>query len=651
MIYILLIIIFEIVFFAKMSDTNGRIDQLRTELNKLKQQIGAGQGGTVQGAGQSASVAASATSNSQTHHQPHALSHAQPGVSKSELSSAEALYMKKMHESKERSNEPRSEDVFLAWIKENWLLKIGVLMILVGFGWFVSYAFTHNWIGPVGRIAIGVVAGALIAFFGTMRLGKNLTQGILFTVLGSALVIISILSGQYFYEFFTPLMALGLIFLVAFYVTLTALAYSTEKLAIYGLVISLFAPLLSHVAFDLQPVSMYLYLLIISIATIWVSVAKGWRAGLPIGITGILLYSIPIITSSRYSVDSFFLAEPSKYTTLALAYIISFLYLFISAWSLIQKDSIEKTATGKTAGATAGDVYLTIVSTIMILGFTMSLVPTVYQSLVLALWMIAFAISGFVVFQTTKNEKLFYIHSLVAILFLAIATSVELSGKTLTVAFAIEVAIIAIASFLVTNRINIAKAFGVLMVVPLLMSLESVVSENWSYDSGAGIFHADFAILLLMAVLLGVLGAFYRANKQLNSDGTENRGFGFHHLAIIISTAYVFGIIWLSSHSVMASQDTAVLFSLFIYTIVGLVSYFVGLFNEYHVLKRYGAVVLSLVVLRLILVDVWQMELALRVVTFIVLGVMFISTAFISKKQKAEHPEIVAEEINNTLHN
>ena len=257
------------------------------------------------------------------------------------------------------------------------------------------------------------------------------------------------------------------------------------------------------------------------------------------------------------------------------------------------------------------------------------------------------AISGFVVFQTTKNEKLFYIHSLVAILFLAIATSVELSGKTLTTAFAIEAAIIAIASFLVTNRINIAKAFGALMVIPMFMSLESVASENWLYENGAGIFHADFAILLLMAVLLAVLGFFYRANKQLNSDGTEDRGFGFHHLTIIISTAYLFGIIWLSSHAVIASQDTAVLFSLFIYTIVGLGSYFVGLFNEYHVLKRYGAVMLSLVVLRLILVDVWQMELALRVITFIVLGVMFISTAFISKKQKAEHPEVIAGEINN----
>jgi uncharacterized membrane protein len=628
MIYAILIIIFAVVFFVKMSDVNGRIDQLKSEINKLKQQIGSGQS-----SGQSAVAGAGAVVGSQTHTQSHL-------VQSSDLSPAKPLNKEPLHQQNEHSNEPGQGDIFLAWLKENWLLKIGVLMILVGFGWFVSYAFMHDWIGPVGRIAIGIIAGALIAVFGTMRLGKNLTQGILFSVLGSALVIISILSGQYFYEFFTPMMALGLIFIVSFYVSLTALAYSTEKLAIYGLVISLLAPLISHVAFDLDPVAMYLYLLIISIATVWVSIAKGWRAGLPIGITGILFYSLPVIMSSHGG--GIFTGDSTKYSTLAIAYVISFLYLFISAWSLIQKDTIEKTKSGKSAGATSNDVFLTVVSTIMILGFTMSLVPTIFQSLVLALWMIAFAISGFVVFQTTKNEKLFYIHSLVAILFLAIATSVELSGKTLTVAFAIEVAIISIASFLVTNRINIAKAFGVLMVVPMMMSLESIGSSKWSYEYGAGIFHADFAILLLMAVLLGVLGFFYRANKQLNIDGTAERGFGFHHLAIIISTAYLFIIIWLSSHSVMANQDSAVLLSLFVYTVAGLGTYFVGLFNGYHVLKGYGTVMLALVVLRLILVDVWQMELALRVVTFIVLGVMFISTAFISKKQKDEHPEVGA---------
>lgn len=602
-------IILVIIFFTKISHVDGRIDQLKSEINKLKQQIGIGQG-----ARQNEGVS----------------------VSQAPQSPQPILNQQKP------SNQPAGGDVVLAWLKENWLLKLGVLMILVGFGWFVSYAFMHDWIGPVGRIAIGIIAGALIAIFGTIRLGKNLTQGILFTVLGSALVIISVLSGQYFYEFFSPMLVLGLIFLVSFYVSLTALAYSTEKLAIYGLVLALFAPTLAHVTFDLDPIAMYLYLLVISVSTVWISVAKGWRIGNPIGIIGVLFYSFPIIMSVN---GGNFSSDSVKYTTLILAYIISFLYLFVSAWSLIgQKDE-----NGKNNGATSNDVFLTVVSTLIILGFTMTVVPAVFQALVLAGWMLIFAVSGFIVFQTTKNEKLFYIHSLIAILFLAIATSVELSGKTLIIAFAIETAVISIASFLVTNKIKISQAFGGLMIIPMLMSLESVFSSKWVYGDSLvsvsrTIFHEDFVVLLLMAILLGVLGLFYRANRT--TDVTVF-GLDFCHLALIFSTIYLYVIIWLSSHALMFNQDSAVLLSLFVYTAVGLATYFIGLFNGHNGLKKYGAVLLILVVIRLVLVDVWHMELALRVVTFIIIGIMFISTAFISKKQKEEHPEIGASEINN----
>jgi hypothetical protein len=380
--------------------------------------------------------------------------------------------------------------------------------------------------------------------------------------------------------------------------------------------------MLSHVTFDLDPVLMYLYLLVISVSTVWISIVKGWRVGNPVGIVGIFFYSLPIIFNGH----SAFLSDSSKYITLFLAYAISLLYLIVSAWSLVnEKDNKESGP-----GATSNDVFLTIISTAIILGFTMSVVPVVFQSLVLAAWMLVYAISGFIVFQTTKNEKLFYIHSLVAILFLAIATSVELSGKTLIIAFSIEAAIISIASFLVTNKIKIAQGFGALMVVPMLMSVQSLFSSNWEYITGAGIFHVDFAVLLLIGIILGGLGMFYRSNRK------EDVGFDLYHLAIILSTVYFYAIVWLSSHSVIYNQATAVLVSLIIYTVVGLVTYFRGLFEGNSGLKKYGAVMLILVVIRLVLVDVWAMDLALRVVTFIVIGVMFISTAFISKSKKEE---------------
>ncbi len=492
-----------------------------------------------------------------------------------------------------------------SWFKENILLKIGVLMIIIGFGWFVSYAFTHNWIGPVGRITLGVIAGTILTFVGTMRLAKNLVQGNALTILGSALIVLTLISGTYIYGFFPPVVLLALVFIVSLYVTISAMAYSSEKLAIYGILVSLFAPQFSSVS--MLPVVLYLYLLIVSATTIWISVAKDWRNVSAIGITGVLLYTLKTVFGGVGQ-------EEYKFIVLIIAYAIAVLYLLVNIWGLI-KNKLQ---------ADQIDVYLSFFNTAIILGFTNSIVPTVYKSLIVSAWMLVYALSGFYVFQKTKKEKLFYIHALISVFLLAVATSIELSGPTLVIAFAIEASIIAVASFVVTNRVEVSEKMSLLLAVPFIMSLQSLVSSNWS----KGVLHSDFTVLFVMAVILALLGVFYKMNKREDSVGVK-----VYEVAFIASTFYVYALIWLSLHFLMDS-DSAVFVSLFIYTVVGLGTHFAGIFKHNESMRKYGMFILILVVMRLVLVDVWKMELVLRVVTFIVLGVMFMSSAFISKSQK-----------------
>ena len=136
---------------------------------------------------------------------------------------------------------------------------------------------------------------------------------------------------------------------------------------------------------------------------------------------------------------------------------------------------------------------------------------------------------------------------------------------------------------------------------------------------------------MIMGAVFALLGLFYQTN-QSEADEETVKG---HQIAFIIASFYAFATFWLSAHSLFADKDTAVFISLLFFTITGLTCYFSGLFYRTSVLKGYGTALLVLVVARLILVDVWNMELTLRVITFVVLGIMFMSTAFISKKQKA----------------
>jgi uncharacterized membrane protein len=44
-------------------------------------------------------------------------------------------------------------------IGQFWLNRIGIVAVLVGVSYFLKYAFENNWIGPGGRVAIGLLAG------------------------------------------------------------------------------------------------------------------------------------------------------------------------------------------------------------------------------------------------------------------------------------------------------------------------------------------------------------------------------------------------------------------------------------------------------------------------------------------------------------
>lgn len=578
--------IFCVVIIVKLSHLSTRLKVLESEIDLLKKKINS---------------QASIITNTEQYRQPEDSQQSQNTVMLKVAENVRQEIM--MTESHDVSN----------WFKENFILKIGVILILAGFGWFVSYAFANNWIGPVGRITLGMVAGSLIAIFGTIRLGKNKIQGVTFTILGSALFVISVLAGQYFYSFFSPLSILLMVFLASLYVSLFAVYYSMEDLAVFGLIVSLLAPYLSHTR-EMDPGLMYFYLFVVSAGMVWVSVSKNWRNTTSIGITGILLYSLPIFWGN--SLDA-----SVKYIVLSVSYIISIFYLAVNIYSLI-KNKIN---------ITGSDIYLTIINTLVIIGFTTTIFDKAYQPLVLVIWALVYAVSGFLVYQKTKNDQIFYIHTLITTLLLAIAASIQYSGNTLVIALAFESAIIAISSYVVTKKIEIARTFALLTILPGILSVPSLLSSKWD----TGIMHSDFFVLVVMAFVLASLGVFYMMNK-----GDEKDEFKVHHMLLIASTFYVYTIIWLSSHTLFGSSDMGVFVSLSVYTVVGLVSHFVGLFKHHIVLKNYGMILLILVVARLVFVDVWNMELTLRITTFIVLGIMFISTAFISKSKKTITPSV-----------
>src|SRR6185312_4249198 len=47
-------------------------------------------------------------------------------------------------------------------IGSQWFNRIGILAVLIGMAWFLKLAIDNHWIGPAGRVLIGIIAGAAL---------------------------------------------------------------------------------------------------------------------------------------------------------------------------------------------------------------------------------------------------------------------------------------------------------------------------------------------------------------------------------------------------------------------------------------------------------------------------------------------------------
>jgi uncharacterized membrane protein len=512
------------------------------------------------------------------------------------------------------SKQSTQSDVFTDfgnWFKQNWLLKTGVLLILIGFGWFVSYAFVHNWIGPIGKVALGFGTGSILALFGALRIEKNKTQGITFLILGSALVIITSYAARLVYGFFTPSIALAIVFLVSSYISLCALMFKTKSLAIYGLLIAYLAPILTHGAFDVK--LLFAYLGLVSVASIWVAVFRGWREINAISLIGFIMFSLPYISGiqSLSSLDEIFVSF--------VIFAMGLVYFIVSVLGII-RSNVE---------AEQSDVVVAVFDSMLFILATTAFVPKELQSLTLTVLMLMFAFGSFAVFAKTQKIQFFYVYSLIAIVLLAIATAIELDGTALTYAYILESAIISIAGYIITRKLDVGYTLSLLMIGPAVLSLPSIVSSNWRY----GIIHNDFGVLVMIGIVLSALSLFYYYSEQEKENYNDTSTYHWYGGLGVSGSIFFLILIWLSAGALF-EHAVAIFISLVIYTSIGISTYFYGLTQNKQTSRYYGTTLLIFVILRLMLVDVWNMELSTRIITFISIGVLFISTAFIGKKVK-----------------
>jgi uncharacterized membrane protein len=159
-----------------------------------------------------------------------------------------------------------------------WLNWVGIVMTLIGVGFFLKYAYDNAWIGPQGRLAIGALLG-LVA----LGLGERFRRrgwSILFQVLsggGIAAFYLCVFFSFQVYHLADQTLSMVLAILVTGLAVVMAVAHDAVPIGILAVVGGFLSPVLLSTGAN-HPYALFTYIAILDLVAMGAAYFRRWRA-------------------------------------------------------------------------------------------------------------------------------------------------------------------------------------------------------------------------------------------------------------------------------------------------------------------------------------------------------------------------------------
>ena len=159
----------------------------------------------------------------------------------------------------------------------NWFNRIGILAIILATGLFLKYAIENEWVGPLGRVAIGMLLGTGLLIGGESMLRRGfrffahgLSGG------GICILYLSVFAAYDRYRLIGQLVALAMMTLVTLVAVLFSARYNALAIAVLGLVGGFLTPILLSSGKDNQP-ALFGYIILLDLGVLAIAWFRHWR--------------------------------------------------------------------------------------------------------------------------------------------------------------------------------------------------------------------------------------------------------------------------------------------------------------------------------------------------------------------------------------
>jgi uncharacterized membrane protein len=510
----------------------------------------------------------------------------------------------------------QSDDGFEAVIAGRWLNYVGILALLFAVTFFLKYAFDNNWVGPRGRVGIGLLMGSALYPWSHWLLDrgyKYFSEGI--AALGAAVLYLSLWAGWHYYAIFSQSSAFALMIVVTAATMIVAVGRNSERIAFLALIGGLITPLLVSTG-ENHEVALFTYLIILGAGVLGIAWVRNWKSLPPAQFVATLIYF--------WGWYSDFYRDDELTTTIVFA--TGFFILFATL------PVVRSWRQGELSGLESGIVLVN--SLAYLVALRQMLWPQNRWALTVAVLALAAAHLGAERLLPEKRggelRVVRILYAGLALTFVTLAIPIRLEGRWITIAWAVEGAVLIWSGLRV--RFAAMRWVGFVMFAIVAGRLAVI-----SIPAGDFLLNARFATFAIAVAC--ILAACYFASaawpdlSEAEKTACRISGIGANVLALAaLSLEFwdAFGRMPSLGIDRGHAQELALSMLWLVYAL-GLLG--AGLWKKSEAVRWQALVLLGVVIVKVFLFDLSFLEKFYRIVSFFLLGMALLLISFYYQRQ------------------
>lgn len=162
-------------------------------------------------------------------------------------------------------------------IATNWLLRVGVLVLVVGIGFFLKHSIERDLLPPEGRVSLSILAGVALLATGVRILGgqyRLLGQGLMGA--GIATLYFAVFAAANFYHMISFYQAFALMAFVTLCAGGIAVRFDSVLVAVLGIIGGYGTPIMLSTG-AANFIGLFSYVLVLGCGVLGISYAKNWH--------------------------------------------------------------------------------------------------------------------------------------------------------------------------------------------------------------------------------------------------------------------------------------------------------------------------------------------------------------------------------------